>query len=687
MSQPSREELQRLFIEADKAGNEEDARFFLSMLDQAPQQPQAQEPPGVVDIDRPLVGRAGADVSLGNAGRGFIDFQGAMADLPLRALDSVTDWQWVDSARDAIGNVRGAVREEGRRVNQSFNENAGAVDKAQKFVTDFLPFGAAATGPAKLSSLGLRITGQGAAAAATDAMLQRGEGAEDIDLGRTAMTAGFGAGAEAMAPILMRGFRAVRNMRGGNPVEKGRLIAQEAGLGDLPDEVLIKLSRASDEIDAGADPGAVLAKYEFDFDVSRGQMTRNTRQIQLEENLRETGPNAVTRADAQNIENMEQLRNRLTRNLDSPSNAVDRIQQSVQGAERAARNQTDEAWSAVRASSRGGPESSGARIPARFADDYRARVQQAWEAAGEVVEDSANGLNNKVARAVQSVSDTLENAVKKDGSIDFASIVAARKKFGTTYRSVDPGSRPALGIARQQFDDALSELTEDVLVSGSIDDIANMHKAIGHTREYKQLFENKGDKIGRAVMRMISDDNIGELTQAMLGDSPVTRPAALNYVRAVRQVLGDAPEAMDEFRRAVLYKAMTRRGDEVATMRSTAINLKEMMNGKNRAMMEELFSKRELGMISRFTQALDSMTFRPDKVGRNSGTPGGLIRAFRRMGERIPLFIGDMIGVLNNVSDARLARRAMSPVVPNPSIPALPGAAAATGQNRSTRPE
>ena len=36
--EPSRDELQRLFIAADKAGNEDDARFFLGMIDRLDQQ-------------------------------------------------------------------------------------------------------------------------------------------------------------------------------------------------------------------------------------------------------------------------------------------------------------------------------------------------------------------------------------------------------------------------------------------------------------------------------------------------------------------------------------------------------------------------------------------------------------------------------------------------------------------------
>ena len=71
--------------------------------------------------------------------------------------------------------------------------------------------------------------------------------------------------------------------------------------------------------------------------------------------------------------------------------------------------------------------------------------------------------------------------------------------------------------------------------------------------------------------------------------------------------------------------------------------------------------------------SLDSINWRPDKLGRNSGMPGGLVRWMRQQAARVP-GLGIVFEAINNLGDASLARSAMGPVRSAPQMPVLPAA-------------
>ena len=138
---------------------------------------------------------------------------------------------------------------------------------------------------------------------------------------------------------------------------------------------------------------------------------------------------------------------------------------------------------------------------------------------------------------------------------------------------------------------------------------------------------------------------------------------------------------MNEFKRAVLFKAMNRRTGETLGMQAVSSNLKTLMQ-ENKTLMRELLTPQEFGVLSRLTQSLDSINWKPDKLGRNSGTPGGLIRWMRQQGSRVPV-LGPVFDLVNFFGDARMARAAMQPVRSAPQMPVISAVAAAENPARA----
>jgi hypothetical protein len=123
-----------------------------------------------------------------------------------------------------------------------------------------------------VTTVGGRVLSQGALASGANATMQKAAGREDID-GREALVAGaFGAGGEA-ASLALRGVVPLFERMGARATRQQKA-AELAKLvdGAAPTNARVQqLMSAVDEIDAGADPAAVLGREEFGFQYSLGQ--------------------------------------------------------------------------------------------------------------------------------------------------------------------------------------------------------------------------------------------------------------------------------------------------------------------------------------------------------------------------------------------------------------------------------
>lgn len=122
---------------------------------------------------------------------------------------------------------------------------------------------------------------------------QQAAGRDRIDGGEVAFTAASGAAGEVLAPAVSRAIGAGRELiRTGASRERAALeFARKAGIEQPTNAQIQSLSRALGEIDAGADPAAILQGDEFGFLYTTGQRMadgdpRRLFQLQTEEYLR-----------------------------------------------------------------------------------------------------------------------------------------------------------------------------------------------------------------------------------------------------------------------------------------------------------------------------------------------------------------------------------------------------------------
>lgn len=660
---PTLKQLETALVNADRAGDTDAARKLAAEV-------QRYRAAGVVDPD-PNEGMSRFEKGAVSLGRSFDKTLRGIGEIGLSAAGKV-----------GIGPGAEGMQSESQERDRLWRENATGRMKGGELATDIAQFAIPATGAAKATAgagMLARAGAQSGAAMGLDAIQQQGEGQEGIDAGRTALVGASAGAAEFIAPVVGRAIQAVqKRYRGGDPLEKGRMIAQEAGFGEIPDEVAIKLAKASDEIEAGAKPESVLAEQEFGFNLTRGQKTGNRKFIDQEDMLRQRDTRAgerINRTDEFNRENLENIVSRETGGLDSAQSAVDDVQAAVVGAKEEAQKGVNKAWEFAR--------NSDLVVSGQLADDFSRNVQNAFQSSGRIVNENIAG---SAKSAIDSIDNVLRTAVDESGGIDFKKIEEARKMFSTNYGSMgDPASKAAFRIARQEFDNTLDNLAEATILKGDPEDIQRMKKAIGISRDVFKKFSAAGskDKIGKTVENILENGNLDDLAAAVLGSGQVAPRAGANFARAVKRTLGENAPELERVKQAVLLKAATRKTGDSLGMKQFSNNLKDLMQNR-RDLIGELFTKDEVARLGRMTQALDSMTFKPPGRGQTSGTTERLWRWLdQTAGEGI---LGIIPRAVRGIREGKMSRAATRPVSLPATAPALPAAAGAATPNRSNNP-
>jgi hypothetical protein len=621
----------------------------------------------------------GATNAAANIGAGLLDVGAGITDRMLGAVDFATgDWQFPEQMRARSNEMREGFRQTNEARNQRFDETATPLERGGALATEVASFAVPATKIDKaVRGAGMLTRGaaQAAGAMGLDTAMQAGEGAEEQDAGRTALTGAAAFGAEMIAPVFARigraGIRAIKG-RADNPVEVGREIARRAGIDDIPDDVAQRLANAADEIEAGARPEAVLAEQEFGFRLTRGQKTGSFDDLAREDILRQTNAGRRLRqVDEANTENLDQIVSRATGGLDSPQSAVDDVAASIRGAREQARREAGDAWQFAK--------DSDLVVSGALADDFSRNVENAFRSEGRIVNEN---IAAPARAAIQQIDDVLRSAADSTGGIDFKKIEEARKMFSTNYGAMsDDSSRAALRIAREQFDNTLDTLAEATILRGDPQDIQRMREAIGISRDVFKKFSASGtdDAVGKTVEKILRNGNSDDLTAALLGAGEVAPRAGANFARAVKRTLGDNAPELERVKQAVLLKAATRNTGDSVGMQRLSSNLKNLMRNR-RDLMKELFDANEIRRLDRMAQALDSMTQKPGMIGRSSGTTERAIRAIENWaGDGV---LGAIPRMMRSIGDRRAVRSALAPIQVTASAPAIPAAAAAGASNR-----
>lgn len=668
----SRDQLVSALRKADAAGDTEAARAIARRI-QAMEQPQQTQERGRGIQEQMFRGVANAAQ---NIGAGLIDAGAGVTDRFLGAVDAVTgDWSVPERMREQSQAAREGLRLTNEARNQRFDETATGVERGAEFTTELASYAVPATKVDKAAK-GLswinRGIGQAAAAYGLDDLFQRGEGVEEKDQGRGGTTAVAAFLAEGVAPVFAKLGRAgIRALKGqaDNPIEVGRAIARQAGVEDIPDDVAQRLANAADEIEAGARPEAVLAREEFGFDLSRGQLTGRFEDLSQEDLLRQTNQGRRLRAlDESQAARQGELVEQMTGGLDSPQTAVDNSRRAVQGAQAQSQAAERAAWSQV--------EDSSLRLSPRVADEFQQRTRDAlkkFPTSREMVPDAVDALKQ--------VDDILRSG---GDSIDMRALQDARSTLSSrAANAATPREAAMLNRAKKAFDDALANVDEGARVSGDLGDIGKLREAVGATASKYRTFAARGkdDAVGKTVEKILKTENVDALTSRLLGGGRVTGTSGADFAKALKRTLGDNPEQLQELRQAVLLQAATNAGGDALGPQALSGNIKRLLRQRG-DVLKELFSPEEISRLGRMTNALDVLWQKPGGIGRTSGTTERAIRFLESMGGGgIPGL--SQIGQLGAwMGRRRAAGQAMTAPRLTPTAPALPAAAAASTSNR-----
>lgn len=524
---------------------------------------------------------------------------------------------------------------------------------------------AARLGQARNMGLAGRALTQGATAGATDVGLQATLGGGEVDPVRAGAAAvggalgeGAGTGIGYVANRVMAG-RAAASPR--NLSAAGDLLERE-GLPAGPADTQ-RLAPQMQQIEAGADPRAILGADQFGFQYTRGQrMTEPARRFQQlsgEEVLRQSpGGNAVFEAQRQN--NRERL-----------GEAVTTIGEGFGG--RGAANATEAVEGAATAL-RG------------QADDLQQRIRAAYDAAGE------GGRTAISADAVATVPDRLRNAVREFdvhpsvtpaasrtldqigeatsrvlGGIDGGNVTGVTLRALETQRRIlgnnidaatSRADRAAMVAIKREFDDWMGEAVDTALVSGDPAALQAIKEARGLRAEFGRRFEGRGDS-DRFISGLLDGSRTPEeMLNAALGASQVSKAAGARFIERLRVAANDDPEVMGALQRAHFERLSVGKTGEPLDPGKIIAGIRTSENS-NSSIVRALYTPEQWSQVRRLADALEPLVPRGD-FAKSSGTTE---RAMRMIVERVlgglP-FVGEAVRGAASVQATSAANRAVN---------------------------
>lgn len=692
------QELENGLRKAHAAGNADHARAFADEIRRMRGQVQpAADFSGVsTSTDSTAMPRADAQPSLF---RGQSDFRQRAGLNPLQMS--------VAAARDMFGTRQGAaeyladkaggqVRRDDRgepvvelpdgtayRLNDPGIDVQDVSSLAANIGVAALPAGwIARLGQARNVGLAGRAAMQGAGAGAADAALQAGFNDGRINPVRTAAAVAGGAGGEVLGTGLAGAANALsRFSRGatGSNAARAQQMAAEAGIDATPDQ-LSRLTSAMEEVQAGADPRAVLGREEFGFLYTQGQRmadpARQFQQLSREEVLRQSpgGGPAFRQAAEHNAARLDEAVTTMGERFGAQ--AATTPAEMVSGA--------------------------GTRLRSQ-ADELQQRIGEAYGRAGDgarsaVSREAVQELPLRVTRAVSEFSPnsvttpaTAKTLQQLRSATDF--IMANPNAKGVTLRALETqrriinnnidaatnrADRAALTALKREFDGWMDEAVESALVNGDPSSLAALKEARALRAEFGRRFEGRGDA-DRFIAGLLDGSRTPEeLVNIALGASQVSKAGGARFIERLRTAANNDPQVMDGLRSAH-FTRLTRGANGEALQPGQILRNIRTTEYNNASVLKALYSPDEWKQVQRLADALEPMVAKGD-FARTSGTGERLMRMmFQRGAGGLPL-VGSLVeGFTSGVQGVQAARAVRGPVRPVLQTPATAPAGGGVG--------
>lgn len=526
------------------------------------------------------------------------------------------------------------------------------------------------------SSLFARAGVTGGLTAGTNAGGQIAAGREQVDPVESVAAGGFGAAGEIASPMISRVIRAMSRSRASGNARAAEILRRDLGI-EQPTTGQVQLfAQALEEIDAGANPAAILGADEFGFIYTQGRRLQDGAPgkfnlLSREEALRQdpgVAGNVMRGVDDQNRAALERTVQGLSRPAETapgtPVEAFERVGERVRGMADELRGRVGEAYDRAAESGRAAISADAVRqVPERLQAALREfpadpRLTPATRATLDDIAKKAAGLSGDT-RGV-----TLR-AIEEQRRIINNSIGAA----------ANPTDRAALRTLKAEYDRWLDDAFQNALISGDEQALAAMKEARGLRAEFARRFEGDAD-IDRFVAQMVEGERTpDELLGTALGASHVSRASAARFIERVRTATGADPEVMAAMKGAHLMRLLQGKNGETLGMQAIRNNILAAER-ETPSVIRSLYGEGEWAQVRRLAMALDPLV---DKgtFARRPGTADQILR----QALSLP-FIGTAINAVRqpvNIGRAYGSMRRLN----RAGYAAIPASAAAAGTEKA----
>lgn len=581
---------------------------------------------------------------------------------------------------------------------------------------------AAFTPAAKSASLAKTMTGKatnvGASSAATQTALdltgQAVGGTDDVSLGNVdkgdVAIAGLGGAAfEVLFQSLAKAVPFLRKSIDKSGITEDvrqtfRQVMIDAGRdpGEITDDVIKSFLDSTEEAatltrTGKPNPSASAARQgekEFGINLTEGQRTGNQKQLSFEDSARSGmfGDKAQQRMLAKEAEQSQQA-----------VDAMQNIQADIAKGNPIVRSQQEA----------GGVMTDAIRAAERQADDL---VGNAYQNVGKATLDgrSVGKMYDALIASVKSpdfikhkslAPSTAEFLEKIQGYRDTISQMAETQparlaNFKTGIKELEqvrriikshinaaanPSDARSLLAIKQSFDNFMDDAVKNALFSGDKEALNQLKNARALSRDYFTKYTSQPaktrtgrtipDREGALIEKIIADNPTNEqVVNAVFGASNFNNTAGANMAKRFKSIVGETSEEWQALRQAGFMRLIKFKPDgKTISGQQTAQAIRQAV-GKNKSLMQELFTPEEMGVFNRFAAQVKRTD--PDIVRSRenpSGTAQKLIKSMTtmitRLGESMgfatgnaPLVLGSKgVEVASGFRASSKAQRAVRP--------------------------
>lgn len=536
--------------------------------------------------------------------------------------------------------------------------------------------GGAAGSMAKGLGLGTRMAATGGTEAAINYGAQKMAGREDVDKAEMAVAGLAGGLFEGLTPVVSAAWRKIKNI-GVDDVAAGQLIAKQLGAENLTEEQVKRLGNMVKKLDPDqVTPETILQHVELNQTPTLGTLTKNQDILDTEHMLRNSGRESTRKqlamVDDANEIGLQRAFNQFQDNVSGGQaqagdyySAAQQIGEATRGAERIAKKGVNEAYKQV----------DDAYLASSGFTDAPNRIKKALSDNNVLLAPSTTDRTNDVLK------DITKSVQKLDGTkaVSWQAVEAQRQRINSAFKGASDSDKRALSIVVNEYDKMVDDVFEKQLFSGSDEAINSLKTARKTASDYFQKFSGK-DKGRKAIQEWLDDGVTPEqISNAFLTKSGIVGTKAPQVAKAYLDVVGRNTPEHNLLKELAVQRFTADKGR--AAIRS---KLKDAMtNGQT--FMNEVFTPKELGFLSRTVSFIDDVTRKGD-LGKSSGSLERYFRwANKAAGQDVSL--SGMINSIKNVLSFATGgeRRALALPTQQVLINPLSGAAAQQAVNHSNQ--